>query len=115
MVTLPLLFLLLLLSVSADICPIGGQCARACSCFPFISYCDTTTDRNGSCLFTSYGIWFIVGISITCAFCLIVVTCLLYCCCCRKGGDSSTTTVKETNNHHHYYPNPKEFEKHTEI
>ena len=62
--------------------PLG--CAGGdCTCPSFFTFCDVTTDVNGVCTLTQYGIWVIVALVVVLvALVVFLVLCLCCCGCC---------------------------------
>ncbi len=77
-----LLFCALVIAVSASsYCVPTGCAGGACTCPPVFFFCDTTTDLNGVCTFTSTGVWLVVVIIVV-LLALVAALIFLVCCCC---------------------------------
>lgn len=94
---LPLLLLLVTESGATHLAVLDTQswcaplgCASGdCTCPSFFTFCDVTTDANGVCTLTQYGIWLIVALVVILValvlFLFLCLCCCGFCGCCRPG------------------------------
>ena len=73
-------------------CLLNDGCASAsvCRCTSFFTECDTSSNAQGYCKLTPWGIALIALTGVAVVFCITLVFCLLYyckkvfCCCCKS-------------------------------